>query len=162
MNMFEGYEEFEDQEGTRYYFVRLIKERILAWKVIKENMHDGEAVCLGVPITEVTKEELQRLELWEGLSKKIKITVEKEFEKQKEMAATRMAHARKGRRKKYNFDGLPEKLTCHCGNTVKANYYALQKKANEQCLPLDAIIKAYKCRACKKQKKVEKELDTVN
>ena len=157
MTILEEYDEFEGRDGTQYYFVRLIKERILAWKPTQTASYNNEAVCLGVSVHDVDPKELKRLDIWKDLPKETQTAVTQAVNKEKEENVNRMAHARRGRKKKYDFSGLPEMLTCPCGNTVKANYYALRKKATEQCVPLDDLIKAYKCRSCKAAEKKAKE-----
>jgi len=121
MNLIEDYEPFVDLEGTQYYFVRLVKpNKLLCWLPYSDRVVK-EARCMGLRVEQINVQELKRINVWNKLPKKVQTDVEEAIERKKNEATERMAHARKGRKKKYDFSDLPDVLTCECGKTAKPN-----------------------------------------
>jgi hypothetical protein len=138
--------EFVGTDKNKYYYVKPVKGHMMVWKELRDG--NGEFVCGKLDLNVVTEKILTDVKLWDGLPAKIKEQIEKAHSDTKAERVERMAHARKKRKKKFDFSKLPEFLTCKCGKEVKANYYYLQKKADEKKVPLDDLIKNYACQGC--------------
>jgi len=144
MNPMEELVGFKGTDRNEYRFIKTIKGNIQVWKEINECKYE----CGKLDLTVVNETILTEAGIWDKLSNKIqKAIIEAHGSKVVEVK-DRMEHARKNRRKKYDFSKFPEFLECKCGRQVKGNYYQLQKKADAKQVPLDDLVKNYVCQSC--------------
>lgn len=146
MHVMEDLVQFVGTDKNKYYYVNPVKNHMMVWKELRDG--NGEFICDKLNLSVVNEQILTDAGLWETLPNKIKELIVKTHESTKAERIERMAHARTKRKKKFDFSNLPEFLTCKCGKEVKANYYYLQKKADEKKVPLDDLVKSYQCKAC--------------
>lgn len=146
MHLMKDLTEFVGTDKNTYHFVKTIKQHIMVWKE-KRDRRD-EYICDKLNLSVVNKDILAEAGIWDSLSDGIKELIVQTHEETKAERKEKMAHARKKRKKKYDFSHLPEFLTCKCGKEVKANYYYLQKKADDKKVPLDDLVKGYVCQSC--------------
>ena len=146
---------FKTTDGTSHYFVKLHNRSVFCWTENPNSTrgtYDYDSEFMDV--TKLNKEDLISLKIWDDIPKKIQKEVLDQVEIQKQLIAEKVERMQKGRKKRYNFDGLPQILTCSCGKTAKPNYYTLSKLADEKIIPLSDLIKNYRCRKCKSQDKI--------
>lgn len=91
---------------------------------------------------------IQLSPIWDKLDKVVQDQIISHKEIKIETVKERMETARQSRKKVYNFDHLPKMLTCKCGAETKANYYALQRKADDLKVPIEDLFKNYVCQKC--------------
>ena len=135
---------FKGTDRNEYRFIKTVKDDMAVWKEINENCYVG----LKLDFSVVNEEILTEAGIWDKLSDKIQKAVIEEHRTKVVEVHDRMEHARKNRRKKYDFSQFPEFLECKCGRQVKGNYYQLQKKADAKQVPLDDLVKNYVCQKC--------------
>ena len=141
-------DQFETINGTTHYFIEFKGRRIACWT---ENKNGVGSCCYNTQLLDITaldEENLKLLEIWNQLSEEVRGEITNKHEVKKKRVHAKMAHARGKRKKKFNFDGLPEFLKCKCGREVKANYYYLQKKADAKKVPLQTLVDSYQCQTC--------------
>jgi len=146
MNPFDDLKLFEDKNGTRYRFVRVFGDKIIVWR--KGSRMTDEYRLGALNLSTVNEEILTAAGIWDELPETIKTSITNQQVKYVEQVHDKMAVARQKRKKKYDFSSFPEFLKCKCGREVKANYYMLQKKADEKKIPLEDLVNAYVCQTC--------------
>ena len=141
---------FHTTNGVPCYFIAFKGRTIACWTETEKASHGSyDYVNNFLDITMVDEENLKRLNIWDNLTEQVQKEINNQKEVEKNKVIEKMAHARQHCKRKYNFAGLPDILTCSCGKTSKPNYYALQKLADERKISLADLIKEYKCRKCK-------------
>ena len=146
MHVMENLVKFIGTDKNKYYYVKSVKNHMMVWKEARDV--NGEFTCQALDLNVVNEKILTDVKLWDGLPAKIRDQIEKAHADTKAERVERMAHARTKRKKKFDFSSLPDMLTCKCGKAIKANYYYLQKKADEKKVPLDDLVKSYACQKC--------------
>lgn len=116
------------------------------WVVNKNNSANLYLVDLSK--INVDADLIQLSPIWSKLDKTVQDQIISHKEIKVETARERMETARQSRKKIYNFDHLPKMLTCKCGAETKANYYYLQKRADNLKVPIEDLFKNYVCQAC--------------
>ena len=144
MNPFEKLIEYRDTDGVECRYVKPLKLGAFVWK----KTGDYEYSARRMEFDKVTKEILIEADIWSDLNDSTQCRIEEAHIEKIVEVKEKMAKARENRKKKYDFSHLPEFLECKCGRQVKANYYNLQKKADEKKVPLDDLVKAYQCQTC--------------
>jgi hypothetical protein len=156
MKAVESLSKFETKKGQEYYFVKHIKGGyIQVWKVTGHN--EIVPARLDLLKKSISADVLKESDAWDALPSKIQEAIIENDKRGDIEIINKMAHARKKRKKKYDFSKFPEYLTCKCGREIKANYYALQKKADAQTVPITDLIDGYQCQKCNPTKRKRKK-----
>ena len=155
MHVMEDLTQFVGTDKNTYYFIKPIKNNIMVWKSIRDR--NNEFNCGKLDLSVVNEDILTEAGIWEDLPAKIKETIIGVRQETKAERKERMAHARKQRKRKYDFSAFPEFLKCKYGREVKANYYQLQKKADEKKIPLADLVNGYQCQKCNPSRRGRKK-----
>jgi hypothetical protein len=150
MNPFEeAHDKFINREGKKFYYIKHVRDDLLhVWEVQKFGDACNSGICRGMRLRKepVDKEILEEAGIWKDLPADLQDEISGEAAEVQEAVKEKMAGMRAKRKKK--FTDLPEFLNCACGRETKANYSYLQKKADKMMVPLDDLIKNYKCQTC--------------
>jgi len=144
MNPMDSLAKFKGTDRNEYRFVKTIKDDIQVWKEINECKYE----CGKLDLSVVNEGILTDAGIWDKLSNKIQKAIILAHGEKIVEVKDRMEHARKNRRKKYDFSQLPSVLVCSCGVEVEPNYYQMQKKADKKQVPLGDLVKNFKCKTC--------------
>lgn len=139
---------FKTIDGTSHYFVRFHKRKILCWTETSNSIrgtYDYKSEFMDV--TNLNKEDLMLLKIWDSLSKKLQAEIVKRDEVEKIAIQEKMANMRKGIRKKY--PNIPREITCiNCHAVIKTVPRVVAKKIEKLDLTIEKYTENYKCAKC--------------
>lgn len=140
-----------NRDAIKLKFVQRSGRKLFCWLHERNGLWD-ECHARFLDVVDFTQEELELAGIWSDLKKDYREAVIHFGEQKQAEVSDKMAEIRKKKKKKYDFSKLPEFLKCKCGRETKANYYYLQKKADQKKIPLDDLVKGYQCQTCRPTK----------
>ena len=144
MNPFDELIQFEDNDGTKHYYVRCLTNCVLVWKERNRN----DLICTKLDLTNVDKETLKQAKIWRDLPDNLRKIVERIKKEEHNVVKDRMKHARNHRRGRNKYPGVPETLTCACGYTTPCVKSVFVKKAEKLGISPQELADQYQCQKC--------------